>query len=111
MLSRLTRSGLNPPWQQKIFPSIMAAAGKQLKQSMKVFHSFTLYRRLPRRLINFIVKMVWTCLKDGGGETAKNGTGMATIREKEARQTQTYLGGGDKRKDGRKGVTGRRLDR
>jgi hypothetical protein len=31
---------------------------------------------------------------------------MATIREKEARQTQTYLGGGDYRKDGRKGVTG-----
>jgi hypothetical protein len=36
---------------------------------------------------------------------------MATIREKETRQTQTYLGGGDYRKDGRKGVKGRRLDR
>jgi hypothetical protein len=26
--------------------------------------------------------------------TTKRGTGMATIREKEKRQTQTYLGGG-----------------
>jgi hypothetical protein len=33
--------------------------------------------------------------KHGGGETTKISTGMATIREKEARQTQTYLGGGD----------------
>jgi hypothetical protein len=32
---------------------------------------------------------------EGGGETAKRGTGMATVREKETRQTQTYLGGGD----------------
>jgi hypothetical protein len=28
-------------------------------------------------------------------ETTKRGTGMAAIREKEKRQTQTYLGGGD----------------
>jgi hypothetical protein len=34
-------------------------------------------------------------IKDGGGETAKRGTGMATVREKEKRQTQTYLGRGD----------------
>jgi hypothetical protein len=27
--------------------------------------------------------------------TAKRSTGMATIREKETRHTQTYLGGGD----------------
>jgi hypothetical protein len=33
--------------------------------------------------------------KDGGGETAIRGPGMATVREKEKRQTQTYLGGGD----------------
>jgi hypothetical protein len=39
--------------------------------------------------------MVLTCPKDGGGETAKMSTGMATVREKETRQTQTYLGGGD----------------
>jgi hypothetical protein len=39
--------------------------------------------------------MVQTCPKDGGRETAKRITGMATIREKEMRQTQTYLGGGD----------------
>jgi hypothetical protein len=54
--------------------------------------------------------MVWTCPKDGGGETIKKSTGMATIREKERRQTQTYLGGGDERNDGRKGIKGRRLD-
>jgi hypothetical protein len=30
-----------------------------------------------------------------GGETAKRGTGMATIREKETMLTQTYLGGGN----------------
>lgn len=40
------KSGLNPPWQQKIFSSIMAAMGRQLKQSVNVFQSFTLYRRL-----------------------------------------------------------------
>lgn len=36
-----------PPWQQKIFSSTMAATGKQLKQSVKVFQSFMLYRLLP----------------------------------------------------------------
>jgi hypothetical protein len=36
------KSGLNPPWQQKIFSSMIAAMGRQLKQSVKVFHSFTL---------------------------------------------------------------------
>jgi hypothetical protein len=36
-----------------------------------------------------------TTTKDGGGETTKRGTGMATMREQEKRQTQTYLGGGD----------------
>jgi hypothetical protein len=30
--------------------------------------------------------------KDGGAEPAKRSTGMAAIREKEARQTETYLG-------------------
>jgi hypothetical protein len=30
-----------------------------------------------------------------GGETAKRGTGMVTVREKGKRQTETYLGGGD----------------
>jgi hypothetical protein len=39
--------------------------------------------------------MVWTCPKDGGRETTKRGTGMVNVREKEKRQTQTYLGGGD----------------
>jgi hypothetical protein len=32
---------------QKIFSSITAATGKQLKQSVKVFHSLMLYRLLP----------------------------------------------------------------
>jgi hypothetical protein len=31
----------------KIFSSIMAAMGRQLKQSVKVFHNLMLYRRLP----------------------------------------------------------------
>ena len=41
------RSGLRPPWQQKIFSSTMAAIGRQLKQSVKVFHSLMLKRLLP----------------------------------------------------------------
>lgn len=40
----------SPPWQQKIFSSTMAATGKQLKQSVKVFHSLMLYRRLPEQI-------------------------------------------------------------
>lgn len=32
----------SPPWQQKIFSSTMAAMGRQLKQSVKVFHSLML---------------------------------------------------------------------
>jgi len=32
---------------QKIFSSMMAAMGRQLKQSVKVFHSLMLYLRLP----------------------------------------------------------------
>jgi hypothetical protein len=39
--------------------------------------------------------MVWTYPKDGGGVTTKRGSAMATIRQKEKRQTQTYLGGGN----------------
>lgn len=38
---------LLPPWQQKIFSSTMAAMGRQLKQSVKVFHSLMLYLLLP----------------------------------------------------------------
>lgn len=36
-----------PPWQQNILSSMMAAMGRQLKQSVNVFHSLILYRRLP----------------------------------------------------------------
>lgn len=38
-----------PPWQQNIFSSTIAAIGKQLKQSVKVFHSLILYLLLPRK--------------------------------------------------------------
>ena len=48
--------------------------------------------------------MVRTCPKDGGGDTTKRSTGMATIREKEKRQTQTYLGGGIRGMMGEKGL-------
>ena len=37
----------SPPWQQNIFSSIIAAIGRQLKQSVNVFHNFILYLRLP----------------------------------------------------------------
>lgn len=36
------RSGLRPPCMVKIFSSIMAAIGKQLKQSVNVFQSLIL---------------------------------------------------------------------
>ena len=55
--------------------------------------------------------MVWTCPKNGGGETTKISTEVAAIREKKTRWTLTYLGGGGWRNDGRKGANGRRLDR
>lgn len=45
--SILWRSGLRPPCIVKIFSSMIAAIGRQLKQSVKVFHSLMLYRRLP----------------------------------------------------------------
>ena len=41
------RSGDNPPCMVKIFSSMMAAIGRQLKQSVNVFHSLMLYLRLP----------------------------------------------------------------
>lgn len=39
----------SPPWQQKIFSSTMAAIGRQLKQSVKVFQSLMLYLLLPKK--------------------------------------------------------------
>ena len=42
------RSGDRPPCIVKIFSSMMAAMGRQLKQSVNVFHSLMLYLRLPR---------------------------------------------------------------
>ena len=41
-------SGISlPPWQQNIFSSKIAATGRQLKQSVNVFHNFILYLLLP----------------------------------------------------------------
>jgi hypothetical protein len=40
------KSGLKPPCIVKIFSSMIAAIGRQLKQSVKVFHSLMLYLRL-----------------------------------------------------------------
>ena len=45
--SMFSSSGLNPPCMQRIFSSTIAETGKQLKQSVKVFHSFILYLLLP----------------------------------------------------------------
>ena len=36
------RSGLRPPCIVKIFSSMIAAIGRQLKQSVKVFHNLML---------------------------------------------------------------------
>jgi hypothetical protein len=48
--------------------------------------------------------MIRTCPNDGGGETTKRSTGMATIREKETRQTQTYRAEGIRGMMGEKGL-------
>ena len=37
-----SKSGDKPPWQQNIFSSIIAAKGRQLKQSVNVFHNLIL---------------------------------------------------------------------
>ena len=41
------RSGDRPPCMVNIFSSMMAAIGRQLKQSVNVFHNLILYLRLP----------------------------------------------------------------
>lgn len=46
----LCKSGERPPCMQKIFSSMMAAIGKQLKQSVNVFQSLMLYLRLPTEI-------------------------------------------------------------
>lgn len=46
--SILCKSGLSPPCMVKIFSSMIAAMGRQLKQSVKVFQILMLYRRLPK---------------------------------------------------------------
>jgi hypothetical protein len=44
---KLKKNELKPPWQQNIFSSIIAAIGKQLKQSVNVFHNLILNLLLP----------------------------------------------------------------
>ena len=51
------RSGLRPPWQQNIFSSTMAAIGRQLKQSVNVFHSLILNLRLPEKNKNVFIHL------------------------------------------------------
>ena len=50
--SMFNNSGLRPPCIHKIFSSTIAATGKQLKQSVKVFHNLILYRLLPATRMN-----------------------------------------------------------
>ncbi len=45
--SKLFNSGLSPPCIQNIFSSMIAATGRLLKQSVKIFHSLTLKLLLP----------------------------------------------------------------
>jgi hypothetical protein len=56
------KSGDNPPCIVKIFSSMIAAMGRQLKQSVNVFHNLILYRRLPRLIISrggtFVIEAV-----------------------------------------------------
>lgn len=48
--SRLVSSGDKPPCIQKILSSTTAATGRQLKQSVNVFHNLILYLRLPNKI-------------------------------------------------------------
>mmetsp|Transcript_32219 Transcript_32219/g.28547 ORF Transcript_32219/g.28547 Transcript_32219/m.28547 type:complete len:146 (-) Transcript_32219:285-722(-) len=61
-----SNSGEIPPWTQKIFSSIIAATGRQLKQVMNLFQSFMLYRLFTSQkkpLILFIEAHSWLPLK------------------------------------------------
>jgi len=59
ILSTASNSLYNlPPWQQKIFSSIIAAIGRQLKQSVNVFHNFMLYLRLPATYHQHIIIII-----------------------------------------------------
>ena len=55
------RFGDKPPWQQNIFSSMMAAIGKQLKQSVKVFHSLMLYLLLPEKILGWLKERLVFC--------------------------------------------------
>ena len=63
LVKKKVNKSYEPPWQQNIFSSKMAATGKVLKQSVKVFHSLMLYLRLPKptkknfSFFNFWMKM------------------------------------------------------
>lgn len=76
-------SGLSPPCMQKIFSSTMAATGRQLKQSVNVFHSLMLYRRLP------VVVVCGRCRVVVGGKT-KNAKCKKTSSKSNANHQLTY---------------------
>lgn len=61
---RVSTVAPSPPWQQKIFSSIIAAMGRQLKQSVKVFHNLMLNLRLPgERNQKIFSELNCTCVK------------------------------------------------
>jgi len=49
----------------KIFSSMMAAMGRQLKQSVNVFQSLILYRRLPRGTQHVNTRVLIRMSQDG----------------------------------------------
>ncbi len=54
-------TGESPPCMQKIFSSMSAATGRQLKQSVKVFQILMLYRRLPAHPASVCEKKITAC--------------------------------------------------
>lgn len=79
----LCKSGLNPPCIVNIFSSMIAAIGRQLKQSVNVFHNLILYRRLPADInsipraadsLTFVVKPI---------DAVNAGAFMITAEDKE----------------------------
>ena len=65
-------TGESPPCMQKIFSSMSAATGRQLKQSVKVFQILMLYRRLPARSASVGQNII---PYPGGPESGREGMG------------------------------------
>ena len=68
---------LYSPWQQNIFSSTMAATGRQLKQSVKVFHNLILYLRLPKKRF----KIFWQTSSDSLAEAIQNTLHISKLKE------------------------------